>query len=384
MTSSKEFKWFGSPDHYVQGKNILLNSADILKPYGSKFLLLADKDVYKAAGKKFQDYLTENGFTVAYTEFNGESSLEEIDRVTKIAKDKSSDVIIGLGGGKTLDTSKGVANALDIPNIICPSAASCDASCIKLSIIYTEAHEFVKYLFYAHHPILIMADTQVIAQAPTRTLLAGIGDAFSTYYEGLEVAKSHGYTLAGGHPTDAGLAVARQCADTLWKYSYQALEASENNTVTTALEKVVEANILLSGLGAEGAGLAAAHSIYDGFSVLKGDPGKFRHGEEVALGVMIQLVLIGTPQKELDKFIEFLLTCGFPLTKKEFHLDKVSQSELEAFAKKSTDKGETIENMSFKVSPEMILEALDGVDAAVTRYRETHSIHPVFVDKVFG
>ncbi|WP_413526572.1 iron-containing alcohol dehydrogenase [Latilactobacillus curvatus] len=122
MTSCKEFKWFGSPDHYVQGKNILLNSADILKPYGSKFLLLADKDVYKAAGKKFQDYLTENGFTVAYTEFNGESSLEEIDRVTKIAKDKSSDVIIGLGGGKTLDTSKGVANALDISNIICPSA----------------------------------------------------------------------------------------------------------------------------------------------------------------------------------------------------------------------------------------------------------------------
>nr|WP_054756961.1 glycerol dehydrogenase [Liquorilactobacillus satsumensis] len=304
--------------------------------------------------------------------------------MTKIAQEKGSDVIIGLGGGKTLDTSKGIANKLNIANIICPSAASCDASCIKLSIIYTENHEFVKYLFYAHHPVLIMADTQVIAQAPTRTLLAGIGDAFSTYYEGLEVAKSHGHTLAGGHPTDAGLAVAKQCADTLWKYAYQALEAAEHNTVTHALEKVIEANILLSGLGAEGAGLAAAHSIYDGFSVLKGDPAKFRHGEEVALGVMIQLMLVGTPpQKELDKFIEFLLTCGFPLTKKDFHLDQVSQEDLEAFAEKATDKGETIENMSFKVTPAMILEALAGADAAVTHYKKTHTVHPVFVDNVF-
>ncbi|MFT8837159.1 iron-containing alcohol dehydrogenase [Liquorilactobacillus satsumensis] len=223
----------------------------------------------------------------------------------------------------------------------------------------------------------------MIAQAPTRTLLAGIGDAFSTYYEGLEVAKSHGHTLAGGHPTDAGLAVAKQCADTLWKYAYQALEAAEHNTVTHALEKVIEANILLSGLGAEGAGLAAAYSIYDGFSVLKGDPAKFRHGEEVALGVMIQLMLVGTPQKELDKFIEFLLTCGFPLTKKDFHLDQVSQEDLEAFAEKATDKGETIENMSFKVTPAMILEALAGADAAVTHYKKTHTVHPVFVDNVF-
>lgn len=383
MVNTANFNWFGSPNHYVQGKNILLKSAGILKPFGKNILLLADENVYQAAGKQFESYLKQNDFTVNYVKFNQESSLEEITRVTKIAQSHDSQVIVGLGGGKTLDTAKGVADKLGLANIICPSAASCDAACIKLSIIYTPKHEFVKYLFYKKHPDLVMVDTQVVANAPTRTLLAGIGDAFATYYEGLEVAQSNGTTLAGGHPTAAGLALAHQCAQILWNYSYEALQASQKNTVTKPLEKVTEANILLSGLGSEDAGLAAAHSIYDGFSILKGDPAKFRHGEEVALGVLIQLMLDGTPIKKLNHFINFLLTCGFPLTKADFHLDKINPKDLQAFAKKSTDPGETIENMPFKVTPEMILEALNGVDSAVDDFKASHSVYPVFKNKVF-
>lgn len=386
MVKSSEFASFGAIDKYVQGKNLLLHCADFIRRFGKKALIVTDSTVYKIIGQDLQNYLNKNGFSVEYSEFNGESSMEEINRIVKIAKEKNTEFIISLGGGKALDTGKGVAFKLSLPDVIAPTAASCDSACIPLSIIYTPQHEFVQYLNYPHHAELVLVDTQVCANAPTRTLLAGIGDAFASYYECLEVQKTHGFTLMNARQSQAGIGLVTRCNEILWKYAYQALEASKSNVVDTALDKVVEASVLLSGTGSENAGIAAAHSIYDGWSLLEGDPTKFRHGEEVVLGIMIQMMLDGTPTDRLNKFIKFFLTCGFPLTSKDFHLDKINHDDLYAFAKKATSPGETIENMpqrSKKITPDMLLDALKGSDAAVETYKRNHDIKPIFEDKVF-
>ncbi len=84
-------------------------------------------------------------------------------------------------------------------------------------------------------------------------------------------------------PTLSSLALARLCYDTLLEYGLQAKLAVEKKAVTLAVEAVVEANILLSGLGFESGGLAGAHAFHNGLTVLEASHAKL-HGQKVAFG----------------------------------------------------------------------------------------------------
>lgn len=94
--------------------------------------------VYGIVGERFESYLIDNGMTPVHVAFNGEASDNEISRVVAIAKENSNDVIIGLGGGKTIDSAKAIADLLAVPVIIAPTIASTDALTSALSVIYTD------------------------------------------------------------------------------------------------------------------------------------------------------------------------------------------------------------------------------------------------------
>lgn len=102
--------------------------------------------------------------------------MTEINRLTALAKDKGCDIVIGIGGGKILDTSKAVAFYSKLPVIICPTIASTDAPCSALSVIYTEEGVFENTCFSCK-PIMVLMDTQVIANSPVRLTVSGMGDA---------------------------------------------------------------------------------------------------------------------------------------------------------------------------------------------------------------
>lgn len=131
-------KLFVSPDTYVQGSDLLNHSAEYIQKLGKHLLIMADEIVWSIAGDKFVEYLEKNDFTIEKVIFNGEASVEEINRITDIAKEKNVDVVVGLGGGKTLDTSKGIAYEAGTKLIIAPTSASADAPTAGLSVLYTE------------------------------------------------------------------------------------------------------------------------------------------------------------------------------------------------------------------------------------------------------
>jgi glycerol dehydrogenase len=163
------------------------------------------------------------------------------------------------------------------------------------------------------------------------------------------------------------LALARLCYETLQEYGAQASEAAARGAVTPAVEKIVEANTLLSGLGFESAGLAAAHSIYNGFSILH-DKHKMYHGEVVAFGTLVQLVLEGRPDRELDETMAFCASVGLPCTLAHLNLEDVSTGELLAVARKACAANESIHNLSFPVTPQMLHDAVVAADAIGRAY----------------
>jgi glycerol dehydrogenase len=358
-------KMFVSPSRYMQGKGVLKTGIPYIKKLGENSLLLCDDVVWDIVGEKFNGYLKDEGLEVTHVPFNGEASLVEINRVSEIGSSKNIDSVIGLGGGKTIDAAKAISDKLQIPVIVVPTIASTDAPTSALSVIYTEEGVFEKYLFYKSNPELVIIDTEVISNAPARLLASGIADAMATWVEGSAVIKKNGDTMAGGKSTLAAEAIAAKCEETLFMYAFQAMEACRAKVVTPALDAVVEANTLLSGLGFESCGLAAAHAIHNGFTALHGDIHSLTHGEKVAYGTLTQLFLENKPKDVLDKYIHFYKALGLPTTLKEMKLEDASYDDLLKVGKLATQEGETIHQMPFTVTADDVASALLGVDSYV-------------------
>ena len=171
--------------------------------------------------------------------------------------------------------------------------------------------------------------------------------------------------MAGGKQTLAAVAIAEKAEETLFNYGLQAIEANRQGVVTAALESVVEANTLLSGLGFESGGLAAAHAIHNGFTALTGDIHHLTHGEKVAYGTLTQLVLQNETAETLNKYIDFYQKLGLPTTLSEMHLENASREDLLKIGVQATAEGETIHQMPFVVTAEDVANALVAVDAYV-------------------
>ena len=100
--------------------------------------------------------------------FGGECSVQEIE--THRSQLDGADVVIGIGGGKTLDTAKAVAYYAKLPVAIVPTIASTDAPCSALSVIYSDDGVFERYLFLPQNPNVVLIDTEMVAKAPARLL----------------------------------------------------------------------------------------------------------------------------------------------------------------------------------------------------------------------
>lgn len=365
-------KAFICPAKYVQGEDELLNLGYFVKNFGTSALLIAHpddvarvKEKLDATAKKFQITFIESAFI-------GECSRQEVARLQQVAKENSCSCTIGLGGGKAIDTAKCVAMGDAL--IICPTIAATDAPTSHSAVLYTADGAFDDYAYFKQSPSVILIDTAVIANAPARFLVSGMGDALSTYFEARATSNSYSNVNAGlpcgfreglcegAKSTNAALALATLCYQTLLADGEKAKISCDCNQVTMALENIIEANILLSGLGFESGGLAAAHAIHDGLTILEGTH-KFFHGEKVAFGTIAQLVLENAQEKELYEVLEFCLKVGLPVCLEDIGVDSITREELLQVAEKSCIPEESIHSMPFPVTPESVASAIITADA---------------------
>ena len=384
-------KAFICPTKYVQGEDELLNLGYFVKTFGKKALLIADpfalslvKDKLAATAAKYKIE-----FVSAGDIFKGECSRTVVAKLQEVAKENKCACTIGLGGGKAIDTSKCVAAGN--PLIICPTIAATDAPTSHSAVLYTDDHEFDDYAYFRQSPSVVLIDLNVIANAPARFLVSGMGDALSTYFEARANVKSVSNVNAGlpcgadrskgtllGYGTHTAFALAELCYKNLISDGYKAKVACENHAVTQAFEKIVETNILLSGLGFESGGLAAAHAIHDGITIIHEIHANNFHGEVVAIGTICQLILENAPEDELYEVLDFCDTVGLPICLQDLMTSKkdgtvartsLTEDELKAVAVKTCIPEESIHNMPFPVTPEMVVAAIKTADKIGREYK---------------
>ena len=355
---------FSSPSRYTQGPGATDSLGREMARLGlpGPVLIVAGRSAKKLLGAAWAASLPDAGFAYAIHDFGGECSHAEIGRIVEMARRSGAATLVGSGGGKVLDAVRAAAAELSLPVVNCPTLASSDAPCSALSVIYTDEGVFQEYRFYRKNPDLVLVDTAVIAQAPPRLLAAGMGDALATWFEAKTCVAGHVKNMRGGASTRSALALAELCYKTLIEDGVDALRAVRQKAVTPALERIVEANTLLSGLGFESSGLAAAHAIHNGLTAAPPTHDYF-HGEKVAFGTLVQLVLEGASRQQIRDVLTFSSEVGLPITLQEIGCAEMPAEVLQQVAGRSVAPGETIHNEPFEVTSRMVADAILTADA---------------------
>ena len=322
-----------APSRYIQGDGVLGQLGRYLPVVPSRrTAVLISAGGQRREGAPIKAGLDAAGIESVFVTFGGECSISEIERATAAvrASGVAVDSLTAIGGGKCIDAGKSVAYRLNVPMISCPSLASNDAPCSAISVIYTPEGVTEGVEFFPRNPELVVVDRRIVAEAPVRYLVSGMGDAMATWYEArtcIENPAARNVLLA--RPTLAAAALGELCANTLYANGVAAVEAVRRREVTQALDHVVEANTLLSGIGFESAGVAAAHAVAQGLTVLPRLNANYLHGEMVAAGLMTHLVL-ERRHEEAARLAEFCCAVGLPAHLGHVSLDASQKNDLAA------------------------------------------------------
>lgn len=356
-------KVFIAPRRYVQGVGALAELGKYVAPLGKRALIAWGPVASKMFSAQVAKNLQEHGIEAVSFQFSGECDRGQIKLGVDKATAEKADVVIGIGGGKAIDLAKAVAMTVGARMVSVPTIASNDAATSAATVYYTADGVMDGWGLWPFNPDLVLVDTQIIANAPVRWFVSGIADGLATWFEAEAAYKGRRQSLAGGVATLAAMNLARLCYDTLLEYSVDAKRDVENHVVTPAVERVVEANTLLSGLGFESAGVAAAHAVGNGLTILERTR-QYSHGERVAFGIVTQLCLDEDidVEERLD-VVDFLIEMGLPVTFAEVGLGDVTTEELLKLAEAFVGPGQITHNHVFTVTAFDMYSALVAADA---------------------
>ena len=368
---------FASPGKYIQGEGVLDHIRNFTDLYGKAVVFIIDINLFDSMKGRLSS-LYGPDYKVSFYPKKGEITMASLEEYKKTLAQVPADVYAGVGGGKTIDTAKVIAEHFSKPVIIIPTVASTDAPTSGLSVIYKESGEHSHEIWLKKGPDLVLVDSAVIAKAPYRFLVSGMGDALATYFEAMANIRSNYVNIVSseaGYNMGACLAgeeIAKLCYKVLMANGRKALIAARKGIVSPALENIIEANTLLSGLGFESNGTAASHAINDGLTAI---PTKeiFYHGEKVAFGVLCELMMENANDAVVDEVYRFCMDVGLPVTLAQLGIDNVTDETLNTIADVALHNVIHAEPMMV-VTRETIKSAIVTADSIGKLYREGKGI----------
>jgi glycerol dehydrogenase len=344
-----------SPKRYVQGEGILKKVQDYLKPFGRRPLILSDELVFSIVRPEMEYQLLEAEFHPSFALIGEECSHGEVARLENMNRDNRIEFIVGIGGGTSIDTSRALAEKMNVSFVAVPtSAATCSATS-SVAVMYDKGIWVGS--IYSKSADLVLADTGIISKAPVNLLAAGMGDALAKWYEGkltYDQVSDHNLT------TQTAMILSTQTRNAIMALGLEAKRDVESKKNSLAIEKIVEANLLLTGViscfGGTMFRIAVAHYLLYGLMVL---PQVHRnlHGEMVSFGIVVQLCLEKN-EKELEVILPFFAKIGLPLTLEELGLENMEDPLFGEGLKYTCAKVNAIQHMPFIIDEKILNRAI--------------------------
>jgi len=278
---------------------------------GRSAVVVSDSYVIGLVRDRVRQSCEAAGVSVSFLPFDGEVTHAGIEALKASFGNTQADVVIGAGGGKGIDAGKALAHARGSHLITLPTVASNDAPTSKNYVVYDAHHQLVHVGHLSASPRFVIVDTALIATAPRRFLAMGIADGLTKAFEAEQCLKAGGVNMFGARSSLAGVALARECYRLIRAHSAAALEVCGSGEPTEDFERLVEAVLLMSGLGFESGGLSIAHAMTRGLSRVDG-PREAVHGWQVAYGLLVQLMLERRDDAFFRDFLGFYDVVGLP------------------------------------------------------------------------
>jgi glycerol dehydrogenase len=325
---------FGAPGRYIQGPDVISQIGGCIAQCGRSGVVVSDSVVVELVREPVSRSCKEANVDVAFLAFDGEVTADGIEKLKASFGSGQAGVVIGAGGGKGIDAGKALAHARNAALITLPTVASNDAPTSKNYVVYDDHHQLVHVGHLPASPRFVIVDTALIARAPRQFLAMGIADGLTKNFEAEQCLKSGGTNLFGARPSLAGVALARECYRLLRADSKEALAAAGTGQPNEAFERVVEAALLMSGLGFESGGLSIAHAMTRGLSRVSG-PREAVHGWQVAYGLLLQLVLERRDEAFMSDLLAFYDVVGLPKSLADLKVAQVTDEILHQIAEPS-------------------------------------------------
>jgi len=364
---------FIGPKRYIQRPGALDETAGHLKPLGRRPMILADDRVTAIVRPRLEPALAAAGLEPGFVPFGVECSRAEVARVAALTRSMKADIVLGAGGGKAIDTARAVAGELRLPLVTLPtSAATCSATS-SVSVFYDHGMRTETRTITAAE--VVLADSAVIAAAPVRLLAAGMGDALAKWFEG---KPTYDRVADPGPALQAAMRLSTQVREILFDCGRQAMRDAAAGACTPAVERAIEANLLMtgliSGLGGNSFRVALAHGLLYGMTVHP-RVHDFLHGEVVSYGLVVQACL-ERQAAEADRLIAYLGDLGLPLTLSELGLDDRDDPRFREGLRRTCAEGGSAHNIGVPVTEAGLLEAVLDADARVAQWRRTRATPP--------
>lgn len=356
---------FLGPKRYVQRPGALAGAAQELKAFGRRPMILADDTVGEILRPALEEPLRAAGLNALWVRFGVECSLGEIARVSDIGRSEKADVIVGTGGGKALDTARAVAGRLELPLVTLPTSAATCSAASTVSVIYEQGIRTDTLDGKAAE--LVLVDSTVVAAAPSRLLAAGMGDTLAKWYEG---KPTYDRTPDPAPSLQAALALSTQVKETIFEHGLAARRDSEAGRNSAAVEKMIEANILMAGviggIGGKTFRVALAHGLLYGMTVLPQIRRRL-HGEVVSYGLVVQARLEEKPE-EVERLAGFFSRLGLPVTLKDLEIPGVEDPLFQEGLRRTCAPGGSAHNLPVPVDEARLLRAICEVEESAGRY----------------
>jgi glycerol dehydrogenase-like iron-containing ADH family enzyme len=364
-----------APAKVIRGSKVLEQVGAAIARLGGRPLIVGGKHTLTLAEPLFKLQLD-----LSQASYGNNCSEASLKSLRKAAKEHKADVIIGIGGGKALDTAKLVAHQLQLPVVTIPTSGATCAAWTALSNVYSEDGAFLYDVALEGCPDLLILDYDLIKTAPQHTLVAGIGDAIAKWYEA---------SVSSGHSEQtliiAAVQQARVLRDILFQKSAPALKEPESEV----WREVVDATVLLAGviggLGGAQCRTVAAHAVHNGLTHVPGYSSI--HGEKVAYGILVQLRLEEMVQgnqlaaSARQQLLKFYAEIGLPVSLGDLGLGDITLTQLQKAAEVALKPNSDIHRLPFAVALEMLMAAMVSTTAPVEGNRISLGLIPTAIEE---
>ncbi|WP_278486779.1 glycerol dehydrogenase [Achromobacter insolitus] len=309
-------KIFGAPSRYIQGAAALDTLGQYAALFGRRAALVIDSYVHGVLGPRIEALCAAQQVSLVPLIVEGDLTPDVITQLRAQAAPAGIDMVIAVGGGKSLDAGKAVAKSSHCHLITVPTVASNDAPTSKNYVLYDAHHNLLAVEHMLFNPTIVLVDTAVIATAPAHFFRAGLGDAVSKKFEAEQCGRNGGRNMYDAAPPLTAQYIADGCLRTLLADGAEAVAVAGSGQPTPAFERVVEAMILMSGLGFESGGLSIAHALTRGLPKISGVAAA-PHGLQVAVGLLVQLDLENRADGMLAELTRWYAQVGLPTSLRE-------------------------------------------------------------------